>query len=202
MPRLIWVFAGHTVILLVLSWGGSYMCKFGKQFDGQEAVIKLDLWPYFAGSYRNMYPVPSSQVPTGTCIQFAGSYRYMYPVPSSRVPTGTCIQFPVRGFLQVHVSSSQFAGSYRYMYPLCGFLQVHVSSSQCAGSYRYMYPVPSSRVPTGTCIQFPVRGFLQVHVSSSSDVDVSDEGVYLAVSPLITENVILLMLCYQLLFLF
>ena len=28
MPRLIWVFAGHTVILLVLSWGGSYMfCK-------------------------------------------------------------------------------------------------------------------------------------------------------------------------------
>ena len=24
MPRLIWVFAGHTVILLVLSWGGSY----------------------------------------------------------------------------------------------------------------------------------------------------------------------------------
>ena len=24
MPRLIWVFAGHTVTLLVLSWGGSY----------------------------------------------------------------------------------------------------------------------------------------------------------------------------------
>ena len=24
MPRPIWVFAGHTVILLVLSWGGSY----------------------------------------------------------------------------------------------------------------------------------------------------------------------------------
>ena len=24
MPRLIWVFAGHTVILLVLLWGGSY----------------------------------------------------------------------------------------------------------------------------------------------------------------------------------
>ena len=24
MPRLIWVFAGHTVILLVLSWGGSF----------------------------------------------------------------------------------------------------------------------------------------------------------------------------------
>ena len=24
MPRLIWVFAGHTLILLVLSWGGSY----------------------------------------------------------------------------------------------------------------------------------------------------------------------------------
>ena len=25
MPRLIWVFAGRTVILLVLSWGGSYL---------------------------------------------------------------------------------------------------------------------------------------------------------------------------------
>ena len=25
MPRLIWVFAGRTVILLVLSWGGSYV---------------------------------------------------------------------------------------------------------------------------------------------------------------------------------
>ena len=26
MPRLSWVFAGHTVILLVLSWGGSFGC--------------------------------------------------------------------------------------------------------------------------------------------------------------------------------
>ena len=25
MPRLIWVFAGRTVILLVLTWGGSYV---------------------------------------------------------------------------------------------------------------------------------------------------------------------------------
>ena len=25
LPRLIWVLAGHTVILLVLSWGGSYL---------------------------------------------------------------------------------------------------------------------------------------------------------------------------------
>ena len=28
MPRLIWVFAGHTSILLVLSWGGSFVCSF------------------------------------------------------------------------------------------------------------------------------------------------------------------------------
>ena len=28
MPRLIWVFAGRTVILLVLSWGGSYLDSF------------------------------------------------------------------------------------------------------------------------------------------------------------------------------
>ena len=27
MPRLIWVFAGRTVILLVLSWGGSYVLQ-------------------------------------------------------------------------------------------------------------------------------------------------------------------------------
>ena len=27
MPRLIWVFAGHTVILLVLSWGGSFLIE-------------------------------------------------------------------------------------------------------------------------------------------------------------------------------
>ena len=27
MPRLIWVFTGHTVILLVLSWGGSYSVR-------------------------------------------------------------------------------------------------------------------------------------------------------------------------------
>ena len=27
MPRLIWVFAGRTVILLVLSWGGSITCR-------------------------------------------------------------------------------------------------------------------------------------------------------------------------------
>ena len=31
-PRLIWVFAGHTVILLVFSWRGSYAFRFAK-FD-------------------------------------------------------------------------------------------------------------------------------------------------------------------------
>ena len=44
MPRLIWVFAGCTVILLVLSWGGSYFPHFeqsqskrwGKSEDPQE----------------------------------------------------------------------------------------------------------------------------------------------------------------------
>ena len=33
MPRLIWVLAGHTVILLVLSWGGSYI-------DAQELLLQ------------------------------------------------------------------------------------------------------------------------------------------------------------------
>ena len=36
MPRLIWVFAGRTVILLVLSWGGTY--EIGKE-------DKLHYWP-------------------------------------------------------------------------------------------------------------------------------------------------------------
>ena len=31
MPRLIWVFTGRTVILLVLSWGGSYRCEQTRQ---------------------------------------------------------------------------------------------------------------------------------------------------------------------------
>ena len=37
MPRLIWVFAGRTPILLVLSWGGSYIslsCKFELRLAG------------------------------------------------------------------------------------------------------------------------------------------------------------------------
>ena len=41
MPRLIWVFAGYTVILLVLSWGGSYI-------ELKEASEKEQhLWPYW-----------------------------------------------------------------------------------------------------------------------------------------------------------
>ena len=33
MPRLIWVFPGHTVILLVLSWGGSYNVYFALELS-------------------------------------------------------------------------------------------------------------------------------------------------------------------------
>ena len=33
MPRLIWVFAGHTVILLVLSWGGSVIHKKCRHYE-------------------------------------------------------------------------------------------------------------------------------------------------------------------------
>ena len=36
MPRLIWVFAGCTVILLVLSWGGSYSCVYCSSYPWQK----------------------------------------------------------------------------------------------------------------------------------------------------------------------
>ena len=36
MPRLIWVFAGHTVILLVLSWGGLFLLQYQIKRQEQE----------------------------------------------------------------------------------------------------------------------------------------------------------------------
>ena len=47
MPRLIWVFAGRTVILLVLSWGGSNACAqtFSRARD-VALCLKLPLAPY------------------------------------------------------------------------------------------------------------------------------------------------------------
>ena len=41
MPRLIWVFAGHTVTLLVLSWVGSYVFFVFVFFRGQ-----FNIWPW------------------------------------------------------------------------------------------------------------------------------------------------------------
>ena len=38
MPRLIWVFVGHTAILLVLSWGSSFLNKFAKKLKNTTAV--------------------------------------------------------------------------------------------------------------------------------------------------------------------
>ena len=53
MPRLIWVFAGRTVILLVLSWGGSNIVliilvlikKYGFAGHGMANSVNPD-WPY------------------------------------------------------------------------------------------------------------------------------------------------------------
>ena len=49
MPGLIWVFAGCTVIFLVLSWGGSFLefsstprCKFRYLYDNQHIVLVSD----------------------------------------------------------------------------------------------------------------------------------------------------------------
>ena len=39
MPRLIWVFAGRTVILLVLSWGGSYIIWHKQVFSWRGSYI-------------------------------------------------------------------------------------------------------------------------------------------------------------------
>ena len=46
MPRLIWVFAGRTVTLLVLSWGGSYLViKFDAAYlELQQNFCKSDNW--------------------------------------------------------------------------------------------------------------------------------------------------------------
>ena len=46
MPRLIWVFAGRTVILLVLTWGGSYLCL--HHFSHLKDVIIYVSSPIFA----------------------------------------------------------------------------------------------------------------------------------------------------------
>ena len=43
MPRLIWVFAGHTVIFLVLSWGGS-VCLLISKVDGLLLIFILDIF--------------------------------------------------------------------------------------------------------------------------------------------------------------
>ena len=44
MPRLIWVFAGCTVILLVLSWGGSFCIKNARTERGMSKDIKSFLY--------------------------------------------------------------------------------------------------------------------------------------------------------------
>ena len=41
-PRLIWVFAGRTVIMLVLSWGGSFIDALHNQMYEQKAADKTD----------------------------------------------------------------------------------------------------------------------------------------------------------------
>ena len=55
MPRLIWVFAWRTVILLVLSWGGSFIQAFplplNRNYRQSKSVAVLSYW-----SNRNRFP--------------------------------------------------------------------------------------------------------------------------------------------------
>ena len=48
MPRLIWVFAGRTVILLVLSWGGSY-------FFGLFLVLYVNIYSFHVIIFRRIF---------------------------------------------------------------------------------------------------------------------------------------------------
>ena len=58
MPRLIWVFAGRTVILLVLLWGGSYVFAQVARYAGPNSchhwlsATDLFSWSVFPGSGR------------------------------------------------------------------------------------------------------------------------------------------------------
>ena len=58
MPRLIWVFAGRTVILLVLSWGGSFLFLIWS---------KLILWSYLC---LVLIIILSERFKSTTCTQY------------------------------------------------------------------------------------------------------------------------------------
>ena len=66
MPRLIQVFAGHTVILLVLSWGGSNFCDFEITFFEvnkiQSASHFLMYVPYIIQIFYDSVEFPSNQI--------------------------------------------------------------------------------------------------------------------------------------------
>ena len=52
MPRLIWVFAGRTVILLVLSWSGSFICLFCFKWTEQNRTLfRLELYSSSSMTY-------------------------------------------------------------------------------------------------------------------------------------------------------
>ena len=53
MPRLIWVFAGRTVILLVLSWGGSYLLAKPTEWPKLVSPWKIKCFQYYFEQPRN-----------------------------------------------------------------------------------------------------------------------------------------------------
>ena len=98
MPRLIWVFAGRTVILLVLSWDGSYLlgcwhCQIPEKTKEQANAIitnfsmflnQSDLkWPDVCMAYVSKYEMEHVFIPRikfrRTCMDEGQSKLHMYP---------------------------------------------------------------------------------------------------------------------------
>ena len=76
MPRLIWVFAGHTLILLVLSWGGSYFahCLTPDQSKKQQQSHQL----VGLRGYNNYHQHPKNSDTPKNCYSYM-TYGLFHP---------------------------------------------------------------------------------------------------------------------------
>ena len=84
MPRLIWVFAGRTVILFVLSWGGSFTLYW--QVYRREMACHTTTWQQHLNPCTTLYPIMHERIMRvhyGTCIR---TNRYNNPLRSPWFP--------------------------------------------------------------------------------------------------------------------
>ena len=87
MPRLIWVFAGRTVILLVLSWGGSNL---NTLFFVSTKCLSMQLQPKNicrgSSSWASIYQQTPQQLhPLGTCRDSGGHWDRKSPLLGSLI---------------------------------------------------------------------------------------------------------------------